>query len=239
VTMQLPLVFLIALFGAGAHSSGDASSYTQSYRIYMKGQPVGTESVSESADARGNLVSSSQHELVVSDGIDPKRMAFTTRLVLTKGTMAPSEYSCTYTTGDTKDSYDVSVRNGHVERVLRRGGRSSAVTIERPADLVIVDFSVYHHYDYLIRKYESKKGGRQSFHNFIPVIGSEVEVALTRLEDASLETPAGAVPVRNFRVEFVGVFTGTVSTDRGGRLVRLLIPQQDLEVLREDVVGQK
>jgi hypothetical protein len=213
----------------------DIPSYTQSYQVFVKGQPAGTEAVTESTDARGNLVSSSQHEVLVTDGLEPKRMAYTTRLGLAKGNLLPIEYSCAYTTGDTKDSYDVAVKSGQVERVLRRGGHTSSVRIEQPKEFVILDFSVYHHYDFLVRKYEPKKGGRQIFHNFIPVIGADVQVALTRLEDSSLDTVSGSLPVRNFRVEFIGIFTGTVSTDRAGRLVRLQVPQQDLEVLRGDL----
>jgi hypothetical protein len=101
---------------------------------------------------------------------------------------------------------------------------------------VLVDFSVYHHYDYLVRRYDSKKGGRQEFKNFIPVIGTEIPLLLTRLEDSTLEIGDAGVPVRNFRVDFTNIFSATLSVDKAGRLVRLTIPEQDLLVVRTDLV---
>ncbi len=232
------LVFLWGLFATAGPAPRETLSYSQTYRIFVKGEAVGTESVSETSDAQGNLVSSGRHEVFVADGLEKKRMAFTTRLVLGAKDLAPVSYSCVYTSGEARDSYTVTVRNGRLERVLTRGGHTSSVKVPRPPDLVVIDFSVYHHYDYLIRRYDSRKGGRQEFRNFIPVIGAEVPLALTRLEDSQLEAAGVSIPVRNFRVEFVGILTGTLSTDRAGRLVRLLVPQQDLQVLREDLVPE-
>ncbi len=237
--MSLPLIFLWILVGPVALASGETPAYSQTYRVFLKGDAIGTESVSETSDAQGNLVSSSRHEVFVTDGLETKRMAFTTRLVLAPRSLAPVSYSCAYTSGEARDSYAVSVRNGQLERVLTRGGHTSSVKVPLQADLVLIDFSVYHHYDFLVRRYDSRKGGRQTFRNFIPVIGAEVPLALTRLDDSALDAGGVPVPVRNFRVEFIGILTGTLSTDRGGRLVRLLVPQQDLQVLREDMVPHK
>jgi hypothetical protein len=65
-----------------------------------------------------------------------------------------------------------------------------------------------------------------------------VPLALSRLEDTNLENAKGTLPVRNFKIEFVGIWTGTVSTDKSGRLVRLVLRDQDLEVVRKDLLPE-
>jgi hypothetical protein len=166
-------------------------------------------------------------------------MAFTTIMRLARGNLAPLHYSYKYTSGDSRDFYEVNVKDGQITRVLNRGGRISEVSAPLQSGVVILDFSVYHQYDYLIRQYDLKKQGRQSFHNFIPLIGSEIPLALTYLGDSKLEYPGGVMVVRNFKIEFVGIWNGTFSADGNGRLVRLLSPGQDLEVVRKDLLPKE
>ena len=42
--------------------------------------------------------------------------------------------------------------------------------------------------------------------------------------------------VTSYSVEFVGIAGGTLSVDKNERLVRLVIPAQDLEVVRKDLL---
>jgi molybdopterin biosynthesis enzyme MoaB len=44
--------------------------------------------------------------------------------------------------------------------------------------------------------------------------------------------------VRNFKIDFFESRIGYFSTDTSGRLVRLIIHDQDLEVVRKDLVPQ-
>jgi len=212
--------------------------YSQAYTVLIKGVPCGTETTTEEWGKDGNLVSSSQSEIFITDGLETKRLAFVTRMVLSKSNLTPISYSYKYTSGESKDGYEVTVKDGQIRRVLSRGGHSSEITVPLLADVTILDFNVYHQYDYLIRKYDVKKGGRQSFHNFIPLIGSEMPMAITQIEDTNLEHAKGTLPVRNFKIEFVGMWSGTVSTDKSGRLVRLVLRDQDLEVVRKDLLPE-
>jgi hypothetical protein len=221
-----------------SESTQAAPSYSQTYRIFIRGVPVGTESVSEITDKNGNLISSGRHEIFVTDGLETRRMSYETETVRARRTLAPMHYSCRYTSGASHDSYEVTVEKGRIHRVLKRGGRSSEVTVALQPGMLILDFSVYQHYDYVAGRYDFKKGGRQSIANFSPVTGADVPIVLTFLKDSDLETPKGSLPVRNFRVDFIGISGGTLSVDKSGRLVRLVVPQQDLEVLRSDLAPQ-
>jgi hypothetical protein len=105
--------------------------------------------------------------------------------------------------------------------------------------MVILDFNVYHQYDYLLHKYNAKKGGRQTFSNFLPVIGYDIPIALSFLGNSTIETQREPIAIRKFRIEFVGIWSGTLSVDKAGRLIQLSIPAQDLEVLRSDLISIK
>jgi len=214
------------------------SSYSESYTILIKGVVAGTENVTEKTNANGEIVSSSEHEMLVSDGVETKRMAFSTRMVLSKSTGMPSSYAYWYTLGNTGDSYEVTIKNGQITRVLNRGGRSSEVKVPFLPDMVFLDFNVYHQYDYLIRRYDTQKGGRQTFPDFLPLIGNDVPVALTYIGDDKLDLKIGTLPIRNFQVEFVGMWGGTLAVNKNGRLVRLVIPSQELEVVRRDLLTE-
>jgi len=106
-----------------------------------------------------------------------------------------------------------------------------------PPNMVILDFNVYHQYDYLVGRYDSKKGGKQSFADFIPLIGNDIPVTIISLGDSNLRLDKGVLPVKNFRVECAGLWTGNLSVDKKGRLVQLSIPAQDLEVVRSNLLA--
>jgi hypothetical protein len=239
--MSFHFLWLLLLAGVSSTPAvSDATpAYSQTYAIFLKGSPAGTEKITETTQKDGSLLAVSEHEILISDGLETKRMAFTTTMHLAKGNLAPLHYSYKYTSGDSRDAYEINVKDGQITRILNRGGHISEVSAPLQPGVVILDFSVYHQYDYLSRKYDLKKRGRQSFHNFIPLIGSEIPLALTYLGDSKLEYPGGVMAVRNFKIEFVGIWTGIFSTDSNGRLVRLLSPGQDLEVVRKDLLPKQ
>jgi len=213
------------------------SSYVQSYVIIIKGEAAGTETVSEKYGNAGELVSTSEHEMYVTDKLETKRMAFSTKMVLSKASFIPISYDYRYTTGDSGDSYNAVIKEGHVTRTLNKGGRSSEVTVPLAPNMVILDYNVYHQYDYLIHRYDAKKGGRQLFADFIPIIGNDIKLAVTFLGDEKLESDKINLPVRKYRVEFVDIWSGMLWMDKNGRLVRLVVPAQDLQVVRKDLVS--
>jgi hypothetical protein len=223
---------------AGLHfQEAPAPLYEQTYSIYIRGVFAGAESVSERRDKDGNRVCSSQHEMLVTDSLETKRMAFETTMVFVKGTAVPLSYSHKYLSGS-KDFCNVAVKNGKISRVLSRGGNLSETTAALQPAAVILDVDVYYQYDIFARVYDFKKRGRQTFNDFLPVIGSFVPVAVTWLEDSKLDYGKGTIAVRNFKIDFFQSRTGYFSTDTSGRLVRLIIHDQDLEVVRKDLTPQ-
>ncbi len=232
------LLYLMVAVGSWPQSEAPPL-YTQTYAIFIRGNPAGTETVSERLDKDGNRVVSSQHELLVLDPTSTSRLAFETTSVFAKNTPVLMSYSYKYLSGSSKDYYDVTIKAGKINRILSRAGNISETSLPMQPGTVILDVNVFHQYDELARLYDFKKGGRQTFSNFIPVIGNDLPLAVTWLEDAKLEYAQGVIPVRNFKIEFVGVRAGNYSTDMKGRLVRLIMREQDLEVVRKDLVSEK
>jgi hypothetical protein len=225
---------IVFLLWAGSLSGAD--EYSQSYAILIKGAVAGNETVTEKAGAGDELLSTSQHDILVTDGLETKRMSFTTKMVLSKSSWTPVSYSCRYSSGETEDSYEIVIKDGQVTRTLKRGGQTSVVTAPFQQNMVILDFSVYHQFDYVIRKYDFKKGGRQLFADFVPVVGNDIPLALTLLGNEKLQLADRSISIRNFSVEFVGIWSGILAVDKDGRLVRLSMPAQDLEVVRRDLL---
>jgi hypothetical protein len=238
--MKHIILSAILLINAQLLPGGDNSEYSQSYTVLIKGFAAGYEKITEKLDDAGQLVSASEHEIIVSDGMTAKRMAFSTKMIFSKGGYEPTSYTYGYSEENAGDSYYVTIKDAQITRSLRRGGRSSELTIPVPPNMVILDFNVYHQYDYLIRKYDSKKGGKQSFADFIPLIGNDIPLTVASLGDSNIKLDQGVLPVRNFRVECAGLWIGNLSVDKNGRLVQLSIPAQDLEVVRSDLLpGQE
>lgn len=232
------LLLLDAAICAMPACAGDnAPAYAEAYTIVIKGSIAGSERVTETLDSAGNILSVSDHEIFMTDGLGTKRMAFATKMLLAKNTYAPISYSYKYTTGENSDSYEVAIKGGQIKRTLTRNGHSSEVTAPFHANTVILDFNVYHQYDYLVRQYDSTKGGRQLFSDFVPLIGNDISFALTALGEGDLKFENGSLAVSNYKIEFVGIAGGTLSMDKNKRLVRLLIPAQDLEVVRKDLLA--
>ena len=236
--MTAPLLILLGMISA--FTQGEAPpSYAQTYAIFIHGQRAGTESVTERPDKDGGRMIRSQHEMLITDGLEAKRMAFETDTAFARESLVPARYSYRYLSGVSKDYYEVTCKDGRFNRIMSRGGNIIESSGALRSDTLFLDFNVYHQYDLLARVYDFKKRGRQVFHDFIPAIGSEVDLAVTWLEDARLEYDRGAIPVRNYKIEFVGVRSGNLSTDMAGRLVRLIMREQDLEVVRQDLVSGK
>jgi hypothetical protein len=227
---------MISILYVQALHAKDNSEYSRTYSILINGSVVGNERVVEKLNEAGQMVATSDHDIMITDGLVNKRMVFSTKMVFSKNSYDPISYNYEYKEGNTGDSYEVLVKNDQIIRSLRRGGRSSEITAHFTPGMVILDYNVYHQYDYLIRKYNKKKGGKQSFADFLPIIGLDIPISLTFLGDSSLKFNNKVLPVKNFRIEFVGI--GTLSVDKDDRLVRLQIPSQDIEVIREDLLPQ-
>lgn len=125
--MSFHFLWLLFLAGtSGPPSVSDATpAYSQTYVIFLKGSAAGSETITETTQKDGSLLAVSEHEILISDGLETKRMAFTTTMHLAKGNLAPLHYSYKYTSGASRDAYEVTVKDGQITRILNRGDTSA------------------------------------------------------------------------------------------------------------------
>ena len=238
--IQMKILFLLILAfngfcGLGIADSGEAD-YSQTYVIFIDGARAGKETVTERRDDKGDRIVESENEIYLTDGLETNRMAYTTRMVLDGKSLKPKSYVYKNATGNSGDYYEVSIQGDSITRTLHRSGEESVATASFQPDTVVLEYNVYHQYDYVLRKYDGKIGGRQLFSDFIPVIGSNISVALTFMGASNLPYKNGTLPVKKYQVEFVGIRSGTVISDSNNRLIRLEMPDEHLEVVREDIL---
>ncbi len=94
--------------------------------------------------------------------------------------------------------------------------------------LVVLDTNFFHHYAFLLRQYSESDGGPQPFNVFIPQEAFPGIVHLERLADDS-QSGAGLAHYRIVTDELEMDVWSTPS----GAIQRILIPELDLEVLRQ------
>lgn len=235
LSVLVPAVFFVF---SGLTTAAADKPYTQTYVILIDGEIAGTETVTEEKDRSGAVIYTSEHEILVNDGLTQNRMFFSTRMVFSKGARNLQTYFCGYKIGQngiTGDSYDVSVKDDRITRVLTRNGQSVEVTAPFTPNMVIVDFNVYYQYENLISRYDRKKRGTQVFDNFIPVIGNDIPLKVTLLGDETLRFDGNNIEASTFRIEYADIFTTTVYVDKNNRLVVLENPAQELKVIRKDL----
>jgi hypothetical protein len=235
--MKILFMLILALngfYGLGIAEDGQAD-YSQTYIIFIDGARAGKENVTERKNDEGNRIVESENEIYLTDGLDTNRLAYTTRMVLDGKSLKPKSYEYKSTTGNTGDSYEVLIEGDSITRTLHRAGETSVATDSFQSDTVILDFNVYYQYDYVLQKYDSKTGGRQLFSDFIPVIGSHIPLILTFIGSSNLPNKNGTLPVNKYQVK-VGTRSGTVTSDSNNRLIRLEMPDQNLEVVRDDIL---
>ena len=104
-----------------------AATYSQSYTILINGVPAGSEVVTEKHEG-GNIISSSEHEIFVTDGTETKRMAFVAKTVLSKDSARPVSYTCRYTSGGSDDSYEAGRRRAYQPDPYKEDTRVKSVS---------------------------------------------------------------------------------------------------------------
>jgi len=235
----LPALALVCFFLSGSAAVADnAYPYTQSYVILINGETVGSETVIEKKGGSGEIISNSEHEILLSDGANLSRLAFTTQMVLPKGSLTPETYVYQYKTDGPKDSYELFIKDGQVKRVLNRNGIANEVSVPWRPNMVLIENTVYYQYEYLLRRYDMKKKGRQSFAGFIPVIGNDIPITVTLLNNGNVRTDKDKkdAETRNFRLDISGMQSLTISVDKNGRLVKAENPARHLSVIRKDML---
>src|SRR5581483_2057257 len=101
---------------------------------------------------------------------------------------------------------------------------------------VILENLVWHHYYFLIQRYDQKKGGVQNFSGFVPSVMANLPVTVeARERGVSID----GIPVKlDHYVATANLTLGiSIWTDTDGKLIYVTIPSQAIEAIRQEYAG--
>jgi dienelactone hydrolase len=100
------------------------------------------------------------------------------------------------------------------------------------ADAALLEQNVWHHYSFLVRRYDRQKGGVQQFKLFVPSVMQTLTLTLERVGTLS-PLPDKSVRLEHYRAVLAGSVNVDVMTDPTGKLV-YLNQQRQSEAVREE-----
>ena len=131
----------------------------------------------------------------------------------------------------------VTVRFGSPETMLvseTEEGSRNRIFFLPETDLVVLDTNFFHHYTFLLRLYDASKPGPQHFNVFIP---QEATPGTINLSFQGMEKQAvGGVTadLHHYQVA-TDQLTMEIWASPDARIHRIMIPQANLEIVREEV----
>jgi hypothetical protein len=143
-----------------------ASQSTQSgtYRIQLNGRPAGQEQF-EIITQNETTTIKSQAE-TTAPGL-PQKIITTTEIKDDK----PARYTVETVTGVNSQKYSMEFREGTVQVTIEAHDRKTERTRNIAGDAILLDKGVWHHYRFLLARYDMKAGGVQRFKVFSPQSG--------------------------------------------------------------------
>lgn len=223
------------LLTSTAPCAGPASEVGKFY-LFLQGQSFGSETYRITKDEAGKVTATSESEMLMLEGDLQNRLAFTSRLVMDGQTLNPTYYEYRFK-GGRNDGYEVTFDGLQATRKLILNGTvtSKPATLEHPG-VLILDYNIYHHYQLLLDRYDQKKKGKQSFSNFVPLVGDEVEITVTQNGDVPLIINQKTIPTINYTIDFPMNYGADIWATKEGRIVKIRMKQNSIEALREEYV---
>jgi hypothetical protein len=192
------------------------------FRISVNGQPVGTESFEIRPDGN-RWIAQGTADVKPTDGPASK---ITSHLTLQPdGTPLSYDWK---TEGTKKASAEIQFQNSIATVNLHLEGRkpfTQQFTFSSPM-VVILDNNLYHQYAVLARLYDRTKKGSQTFAVLVPQEMTPGSVTVDSIADPT-DTSPGELKVQTSDLEV------DLYIDAKGRLMRLVAPASNAEVIRK------
>ncbi|HEV7374204.1 MAG TPA: alpha/beta fold hydrolase [Pyrinomonadaceae bacterium] len=101
------------------------------------------------------------------------------------------------------------------------------------AEALIIENNIWYQYHFLIRRYDTQKGGAQQFKMFVPSIMQTLPLTLER--KAAINIPASkSATLEYYRAVVAGSVNVDIVTDATGKLIFMSFPVQKAEAVREE-----
>ncbi|MBI4483683.1 MAG: hypothetical protein HY652_12440, partial [Acidobacteria bacterium] len=204
--------------------------------IYVKGKQAGTEqyTIQRKPD---QWVARAQSELTIPQGNTTVHFTFEPLLVLNARDLSPLRYDLTYTVNSATNKLSARFQKQEVSDDAFLAGRRLHRRSELHEDVVVLENSIYHQYELVVRKYNRRRGGEQIFYNYVPIIAREIKLSVQHRGKVRVEGSGGSLDGEHFVLDVGGILAVTVVVDSKGNLLRISIPEQQVEVVRSDLAG--
>ncbi len=156
-----------------------APQQTGTYRIQLNGKPAGQEQFEIVAQNETTVIKSSAETTASGP---PQKITTMTEIKDDK----PVRYTVETVSGGHSQKYSMEFRDGTVNITIEAYNRKSERTRNIARDAILLDKGVWHHYRFLLARYDMKAGGAQRFKVFSPQSGLReywADVSLVRREN--------------------------------------------------------
>lgn len=214
-------------------ASTPASPATSSFTIFVRGVPVGTEQIAVERTADGWTISSSGRSGA------PLFMVTERLQVRYDANWRPLELTVDATTGGQVTTLHTTVTGTTARNEMKTGGASSEKTDTIDPEAVLLPNLVFAPYEALAARLKSASAG-STLSVYIAPLGS-VSITVGESAPEQIQTVARVINARRTRITLTMSSAPSLEAeiwgDESGRLLRLSIPVEGLEVLREDIAS--
>ena len=199
------------------------------FRIFLRGSPIGSEDVSVQRSANGWTISGTGHLGAPLD--------LTTRRLEVRydANWKPQELTIDANTKGATFAIHTTFANGQAESEINQTGVVKRKTDAVSADTVVLPNLFFGTYEALALRLASIPVG-STFHAYVAP-QAEIVVKETASSSQRIETAKRVVVVKTYALTFQNPgapLDATLWTDEAGRLVRFEVPAQSLLVARDD-----
>jgi hypothetical protein len=224
----LIILLLTALCGS---MSGQDLMDKGAFVIYNQGRTVGSEEFSINIlNGKGEINSSTRYEITY----EARRLKVTLEGSLKLGdNLTPLTYQLNSQSNLDKQSLQVEFKSKLAVCTfdLATGQQTQAVIL--PENVSVVDENMFSHWSLVLARFDLKAKGSQTFSVFVPQLGTN---GLGTVQVRYVDRERIKVGAQNYRAHHYSVTTSSLTLeiwqDQTGRILRIVSPQNQAEVLR-------
>jgi len=224
---------MAALWLAPARAIGQEAGGSSNLTIFVRGQPLGNEQVTMARTAEGWTITSSGR-------IGPPVDAFARHLqVRYTADWRPIEFNFEGTLRGLAQSIHTVVQNTQATSDVDTGGQKSQKTdVIDPNALIVLPTTFFGPFEAVAVKLKTTPVGGDIAAYGAPTFPFSIRVGES--VNQQIQTTSRLIAARKTAIKLAlpgAVFDADIWTDENGRLLRLSVPAQSLEVVRDDIAS--
>lgn len=200
--------------------------------IYFQGQESGFEKYSFYKLGSGKYLMETESELALPRGAGNAIFRYRTSETMDDN-YNPLLYNDTFYVNERESYIHVTFQDGRATDNALMGGQTLSRTAKVSPQFRVLEEAVYSLYGVLYKKYKLNKAEKQTLPVYIPKIAAEVTAKVNYNGETMLQTALGEVKLLRYFVDLGGFQGVTMDVNEKGQLMRLNIPRQDIELVRD------